>query len=203
MTLTREDILISRIVDGSAEPADWAELESISETDPQALRRLAEAQRREGDLRASLGEALNEADEIDLPLAHTATVYTFRTRLQTWTGWAAAAALALAWLTAGGMLRTNAGGGESQVAGWTPGTADEAYEQYQMVGLAEGRVLGELPKVMIQVERLENGQAEVTYLRRVLERRLVTDVLEPTVDTQGRPALKPAQLEEDGDETAL
>ena len=114
-----------------------------------------------------------------------------------------AAALALAWLTAGGMLRTNAGGGESQVAGWTPGTADEAYEQYQMVGLAEGRVLGELPKVMIQVERLENGQAEVTYLRRVLERRLVTDVLEPTVDTQGRPALKPAQLEEDGDETAL
>ena len=202
MTLTREDILISRIVDGSAEPADWAELESIAETEPEALRRLAEAQRREGDLRAAMVDALNEADEIDLPLGHTATVFTFRTRLQTWTGWAAAAALALAWLTAGGVLRTNAGS-ESQVAGWTPGTADEAYEQYQMVGLAEGRVLGELPKVMIQVERLENGQAEVTYLRRVLERRLVTDVLEPTVDTQGRPALKPAQLEDAGDETAL
>jgi len=202
MTLTREDILISRIVDGSAEPADWAELESIAETEPEALRRLAEAQRREADLRAALGEALNEADEVDLPLGHTTTVFTFRTRLQSWTGWAAAAALALAWLTAGGMLRTPPSAG-SQVAGWTPGTADEAYEQYQVMGLAEGRVLGELPKVLIQVERLESGQAEVTYLRRVLERRLVTDVLEPTVDTQGRPALKPAQLDENGDETAL
>lgn len=192
MTLTREDILISRIVDGSAESADWDELQAIALEDPEALRRLAEAQRRESDLREAMGALLNEADEIDLPAAHTATVFTFRTRLQSWTGWAAAAVLALAWLTAGGILRSEPTTGN--VAGWSPESADEAFEHYQVMGLAEGRVLGELPKVMIQVERLENGQAEVTYLRRVLERRMVTDVLETIVDTEGRPALKPAEL---------
>jgi len=193
MTLTREDILISRIVDGSSEPADWAELQTLAEDDPEALLRLAGAQRREADLRESFGAVLNDADEIDLPLGHTATVYTFRNRLQVWTGWAAAAAIALAWLTAGGVLRPNST--TSTVAGWSPAaTTDEAFEQYQMMGLAEGRVLGELPKMMIQVKRLESGQAEVTYLRRVLERRLVTDVYESGVDTQGRPELRPAQL---------
>ncbi len=192
MTLTREDILISRIVDGSAEPADWAELQEIAESEPEALRRLAEAQRREGDLRDAFGAALADAEDIELPIEHTATVYKFRTRLQAWTGWAAAAAVALAWLTAGGVLRSDTPA--SNVAGWTPPTTDEAYEQYQMLGLAEGRVLGELPKVMIQLERLENGQAEITYLRRVLERRMVTDVYEPGVDVYGRPTLNKADL---------
>lgn len=195
MTLTREDILISRIVDGSAEPADWGELHALAEHEPEVLRRLADAQRREAALRDAFAEALGVADAVELPEAHSETVFRFRSRLQAWTGWAAAAAVGLAWLTASGVLGPAPEG--RQVAGprWGgPGSADEAFEQYQLLGLAEGRVLAELPKVLISTQRLENGTAEVTYLRRVLERRLVTDVLEPGVDSSGRPTLVPANL---------
>lgn len=192
MTLTREDILISRIVDGSAEPADWTELQEVAEHDAGALKRLAEAQRRESLLRDGLAEALGEIGGIELPEEHNATVYKFRSRLQSWTGWAAAAVVALAWLTAGGVLQP--ANPSHNVAGWTPGTTDEAFDQYQMIGYAEGRVLAELPMVMLQTKRLENGHAEVTYLRRVLERRIVTEIYEPGVDASGRPVLVPAQL---------
>ncbi len=193
MTLTREDILISRIVDGTAQPADWEELHGIAEHDGGALERLAEAQRREGSLRDGLAAALDDIGGIELPEAHTAAVYKFRSRLQSWTGWAAAAAVALAWLTASGFLHSTSTP-HNIVAGWTPTTTDEAFDQYQMMGYAEGRVLAELPLVMLQTERLENGQAEVTYLRRVLERRLVTEIYEPSVDESGQTILVPAQL---------
>lgn len=193
MTLTREDILISRIVDGAADPADWAELEHLAETDPGTLRRLAEAQRRDSALRGALEWSLDAADEIELPDAHAHAVFSFRTRLMSWSGWAAAAVVGLAWLTATGVV--NRGHSTGPIAGVpVAGSTDAALEQYQMLGYAEGRVLGELPLVLIQSSRLDDGRAEVTYLRRVLERRTVTDIYEPGIDAEGQPTLVPVRL---------
>ncbi len=204
MTLEREDVLISRIVDGAAGDADWRELHELAESDPGVLRRLSEAQRRETALREAVGLELDRSLEAELPEAHSATVHRFRSRLQVWTGWAAAAAVALAWATASGLLdRSPEGGNVAGVGGamWAaPANSEEALERYQLMGLAEGRVLGELPLVMIQAERRADGATDVTYLRQILERRTVTDVYEPGVDEQGRPALLPARLDALGDE---
>lgn len=204
MTLDREDVLISRIVDGGAEDADWRELRALAKDDPDVLRRLSEAQRRETALREAVGAELDRALEVELPEAHSVTVYRFRSRLQVWTGWAAAAAVALAWVTADGLLsRTPEGqnvAGVGSGAWAAPANSEEALERYQLMGLAEGRVLGELPLVMIQAERREDGGTDVTYLRQILERRTVTDIYEPGVDEQGRPALLPANLTAPGDE---
>jgi anti-sigma factor RsiW len=200
MTIEREDVLISRVVDGEASDADWRELESLAAEDGAVMRRLAEAQSQEAALREAMAGELARAEAVELPERHAATVYQFRSRLQGWTGWAAAAAVALAWATAGGALR---GGGETNVAGasWgAPASTEEAFERYQLMGLAEGRVLGELPLVMLRAEQREDGQTDVTYLRRVLERKTVTGVYEPGVDADGRPALLPARLETSGDE---
>lgn len=193
MTLNREDILISRIVDGSTDPGDWDELQAIAAEDPGALRRLAESQRRETALRAQFQEALVSADEVELPGEHAETVYAFRSRLRGWAGWSAAAVIAIAWLTAGGLIRPAPSG--QTIAGWAPpGSAEEAYRRYQLLGYTEGRVIGELPLVMIQTERLESGQAQVTYMRRIIEKRSVTEIYEPGVDESGNPTLVPAPL---------
>jgi len=193
MTLTREDILISRIVDGAADPADWDEIQRLADADPDTLRRLAEAQRRESALHTALGAVLNAADQAELPDAHSHAVYSFRTRLMSWSGWAAAAVVGLAWLTATGVI--NRGQSTGPIAGLpVAGSTDAALEQYQMLGYAEGRVLGELPLVLIQSSRLDDGRAEVTYLRRVLERRTVTDVYEPGIDAEGQPTLVPVRI---------
>jgi len=194
MMVEREDILISRVVDGEASDADWRELEALSSLDATVMRRLAEAQSREAALREAVAGALVRAETVELPGRHVDTVYRFRSRLQSWTGWAAAAAVALAWAAAGGGLRPAT---EGQVAGasWgTPASTEEAFERYQLMGLAEGRVLGELPLVMLRAEQREDGRTDVTYLRRVLERKTVTGVYEPGVDAEGKPTLLPARL---------
>jgi len=193
MTLNREDILISRIVDGSTDPGDWDELQAIAEDDPAVLRRLAESQRRESALRAQLQDAIAAADDFELPGEHAETVFAFRSRLRAWAGWSAAALIALAWLTAGGLIRPATSG--QNIAGWSPpASADEAFERYQLLGYSQGRVLGELPLVMIQSERLENGQDQVVYMRRILEQRTVTEIYEPGVDESGNPTLVPAMI---------
>src|SRR5690606_15437379 len=101
-------------------------------------------------------------------------------------GWLAAAAVALVWAVTGGLggpVAPQPAPGLLPV-GWQP-TADEALDQYLETGFSEGRVLGELPALMVETRAID-GRAEIVYVRRVLERTVVDEIVEEGVDDGGR-----------------
>lgn len=171
MTIDRIDILLSRAVDGIATADDWIELEKIGANEPSVWRTLAEELRAQATLESAVEEQIAVADmvEIDTSAAHAS--HSFNRRMRTWSGWAAAAVVALAWIGASGMLGANGFGG-SQQAGIGPTlTADQALDEYREKGLREGRLMTEYPAVMLQSRVIDDtGRIEVYYMRRFIER---------------------------------
>ena len=73
------------------------------------------------------------------------------------------------------------------IAGVLAATPDNGF------GIAGSTVLGELPLMLVSTRELpEQGQLEMIYLRRVVERCVVEDVYELQHDDQGEPAVVPA-----------
>src|SRR5690606_3277257 len=102
--------------------------------------------------------------------------------------WLAAAAVALVW----GLLSLRPAPAPEPGAmpvSWPP-TADEALDQYLAAGALQGRVIGELPALMVESRPLETG-AEIVYIRRVLERGVEDGMVEHDVDDAGRIVERP------------
>lgn len=203
MTISREDILINRAVDREASPADWSELDDLARRDPALWRRLAEAQRDHAALAAGVAEIAERADAVELPHHTIDATRVFHARWRVWSGWAVAAMLALVWATTRGLLpaATNPAG---QTAGVTLAnlTPDEAFNQYMTRGLEQGRVLAELPTLMIDSRPSEDGDAlEITVMRRIIERKRVTGAFRVGVDEQGRLQLLPTSADAPGGST--
>lgn len=189
MTPTREEILIGRVVDGEATGADWSELDALARGDGAVWTRLAGAQRSHADLARAVDDELTVAELTEPPgrvtlAAQGAVSYRWRV----YSGWAAAAAVALTWATASGL------GIAPRVPGVTTSSLgpDALLTQYMDSGKAQGRVLGELPMVMIETTPVsavgEDGQrVEVVYIRRVLERAVVNGVYTLGQDEHGDP----------------
>jgi hypothetical protein len=136
MNAATEELLISRAVDGAASPEDWRALEALAARDPEVWPRLLAALQAEQALRSEVAASLAAADAVELPGTDAAGLVDpdapasppagigaapagrlRRFRLPTWTGWAAAAALALAWAGLGGAFAARAGrGGEDGLA---------------------------------------------------------------------------------------
>ena len=75
--------------------------------------------------------------------------HAFNVRWRAWSGWAAAAAIGLIWATVQGVAPSGQNSGQTagiDPASWTP---DQAFNQYLTSGMQQGRVLGELPTVMM------------------------------------------------------
>jgi hypothetical protein len=94
-TPTREDILIGRITDGEASSNDWAEIESIAESDPGVWHRLASSQRTHARMESAVEDAIAIAELIDAPDMRRVGRPVIA-RIREYGGWALAAGLALA-----------------------------------------------------------------------------------------------------------
>jgi anti-sigma factor RsiW len=194
MTINGEENLISKIVDEEATPEDWAALENLAESDPGVWRRLAAAQREQSALSVGVNDALAVCDEIALPQHAIDATHSFNVRWRSWSGWAAAAAIALVWVTTRGLLPGATALNPSQTAGidpasWTP---EQAFDQYLTRGKREGRVLSELPDVMVQSQPTPDGlRFEVIILRRVMERTVVDHLYSIGEDDAGQPRIVP------------
>ncbi len=82
-------------------------------------------------------------------------------------GWLAAAAMILAWVT----------------IPYAPPAVDVGAE-----------VVGELPSVLMKTRELPDGDVEVTYVRRLVERRTTSAVFEQGEDELGQTVVVPADL---------
>lgn len=203
------DLLISRIADGEAGEQDWASFSVLAERQPGAWKALAAAQRDHAAMSLAVGVALHAADRVDLPAHEAAAAWvrgsagqpagrpTTLRRIGAVGGWAAAAAVALAWVGGfgGGRMRAGspAGGPEIQQAGIVPAnwTTDDAVNAYLEVGGRSGRVLGELPSRVVvdsQPTTLEGGRpgVEVVFVRQFVEKAIVTDLARLGLDETGQ-----------------
>jgi len=185
---TREDVVIGRIVDGEASPADWRDLDAIAERDPGVWRRLAEAQRAHARLEEAVEDAIAISELIDLPQPERGRSEVVA-RIGRFSGWAVAALLALALLgpwrnsfitTNSPGPATNGGAQPQQIASLLPleqATPEQAWNRYIDAGTAQGRVVERGPDVLLRaVEAPGSDVREVYILRQVLEKVQVRDM---------------------------
>jgi hypothetical protein len=199
------DILVSRVLDGCATPADWGRLERLAEQDAGVWRELALAQRADQSLRSAVNSAIDAAGVHELSdndlragaVSRGEGLVARRSRgLAAWGGWAAAALVALAFVA-----RTReVSGPASPVAGLSApvASAADAFRAYLDKGREQGRVYGELPeKVLVDTVPAADGNGyEVVYIRQILERTHVPAMYELRVthDEFGRPLPSPVRV---------
>lgn len=199
------DLLISRVVDGTARDADWTALDALASGDQGVWRELAMAQRQQACLMRAVEESIAPASLVDLP--DEAPALHFPSRQQTWwigrwAGWVAAAVLGVAWVSSG-QLGTNqttprdstltadlAGPGARLVK-----NAADALSAYFDKGAEEKRVLGEMPtKVLLQTRPITDGKGyEVYFVRQIVERVEVPDLRMLSTDEFGN--VRPAEID--------
>lgn len=207
----RLDLLVSRIADGEADPRHWAELEALAATDPAVWKVLAQAQRDQAALSVAVGVALHAADRVDLPSLEAAgswrpdgaprPVIRTWTRLGAFSGWAAAACVAMAWagvFKIGDLSRQGAGNNAAILNVSTP---EDALQAYYRLGGERGSVVGELPQQRVLDSRRVVGQGgqrgiEVLVVRQIVEREFVNedDLSRLGLDETGRPVPVKASL---------
>ena len=171
-----QEMLLSRIVDGEADAAEWDEVVARAESTPELWRDLALAQRDHAVLRRALDAAVHVADSVELPMTGSATHQTFRQPWagRNWSGWAAAAAIALAWalyFVLGGPQRPiDQRGVIANQADLLPiATAADAFQAYLDMGRQERLVIGEVPtRVLVESRPAPSGEGyELLYMRQV------------------------------------
>jgi hypothetical protein len=194
----RAEAVISRLADGAGSPEDWREFRALADRDPTLWRELAEWQHDHAELSAQVNAAVAIADDVDVDVQGEMT-RRLSERLKlvaTWGGWAAAAAIVLAW---GIDLRNvQAPASSPQNAGLvstlhSPSTASEAFDDYLEMGKEAGLVVGEVPtRVLVEARPTKAGGYELLYLRQVLERRRVDRVQTLATDEWGNVVPVPA-----------
>ncbi len=199
----RDDILINRVVDGEATPADWAELDVASQRDPGIWARLAESQRSHASLQRAVEDALTVAELVDLPHPSERLERAWDARVRVWGGWMVAALVAIAWAGNFAQIRAMRGAqGEAEVTNNAslacPGamTSEQLLHAYMQSGLADGRVVGEMPMVMLESVPTADGKAQITFVRPLIERAVVDQFYEVGQTDAGRFVPVKANLSE-------
>lgn len=225
---SREDVLIGRIVDGEASQRDFEDLERLGAHDQDVWRRLAHAQRAHARLERAVEDRIALAELIELPRGHRLGGGGVIGRIGMFTGWAAAAALGVALLvqwpspgspapgspgspTSGGIASTEAASTPRvELASFGPllttATPDEAYQQYLMAGLADGRVVAEMPARLVEMREVPNSDVREVYLvRQTLERVPATEIWVPDLrmDDAGNLHSVPVRLREGAQQMEL
>lgn len=185
MTSAERDILISRVVDGVADEADWKSLDSLAASEPAIWRELAQSQRQQAKLLAAVDEALARIEDVSLPNPAT---YQFSARISSlarWGGWAAAAAVAIAWM--GGVRAPSSSQGPLANPVSPILSASDALSAYLKKGQEEGKVISEVPnKLMIEAVPLGDGSFEVYFVRQIVEKARMDDLYRQSFDESGR-----------------
>jgi hypothetical protein len=179
----------------------WKEFSVLAANEQSLWRELAEAQHQQASLCRVLGRAWATADGIELP-THDASGARlgerFSARAARWGGWAAAAVITMAWVSAmlpgGRAVPGNAQSGGLASVGFN--SPQEAFDEYMRVGQKTGRVVGEMPEwVMVDSRPAPTGPGyEVIYLRQIVEKRIVPDLYRFGADEAGRSTLVPVAM---------
>lgn len=186
MSESRTDVLIDRIASNEEGSGEFAQFEASALSSPGQWERLARALRDELHMRGALNEALEVDASAEIERAYersreAASGFKFHA----WSGWAAAAVLAIAWTISFAMLRT----GETPVppshAQFASLSADDALEQYLRAGENEGRIIAELPTLLVESYQADDGRLEVYYVRQLLERDRIAHIYELAEDEHG------------------
>jgi len=190
MTGIDRDVLLCRVLEGEATPEDWAAFRALASREPQVWRDLAEAQQDLASLEEAVAEAVRPAERVELAVErHLGEHLTIRSRTAfAWAGWAVAALVVVA-----AVLRPV--GTLPQQEGIATGlqtaslaTPEDALRAYFARGGEQGRVLGEVAEPMVlQYSPIEGSRSvEVIYLRQILERAILEDVVRTRTDDTGR-----------------
>ncbi len=170
------DVLLARAIAG--DDAALAEVRARGASDPAVLEELAMWQADELRLVRVARELDAAASRVDAPHAHPRAVR--RAGL----GWAAAAAIALAWFAQSSFSRNGGADNASpraSVAGVSGGfaSADDAFDAYVAKARQEGVVTGDVaPPTIVRSRELGDGQGfEVIVVRQVYERRVAPQVI--------------------------
>lgn len=176
----REEVLISRVVDAEATGADWAELDAFAQSDPGVWARLAEAQRAQNALQRAVDDALTVAELVDLPDPRAEFERSWSDRVRVWGGWLAAAVIVLAWAGnfAQGTRQSTPSASNAGIGSTNGLTPDQLLQMYLTQGREGGRVVGEMPMVMLESTRTPEGRAEITFVRPLVERMIVDNFYE-------------------------
>lgn len=198
---TERDVLIGRVIDAEASPADWDSLRAMAGEDPTVWTDLRRTQRQHELLCAAIGQSISVADDVELDhaLSNPAPMVRRLELVGRYGGWAAAACLALLW---GLGVRPGDTGASGPIAGLgpvvgQPAGPDEAFQRYLSAGREAGTVIDEVPdRVVVQATPLEGGQrVEVLYLRQILEREVVDQVYRMTKDETGAERPVPVRIQ--------
>ena len=184
MTEVRQEILISRIIDGDANTAEWDELTAMAERDPRLWRTVVESVRDHQAFARGMNAAAQAADRFDALSTSAHDTRGVIARIGSWSGWGVAAVVALVWVIGLGVVK--------DAEALTP---EEHFQQYVELGQESGLVMNELSeRIVLEILRDEQGgPKELMVLRGVVE--LVTDVGESCYlseqDERGQNYLRP------------
>lgn len=183
MTESRQEILITRYVDQSASPEDLRELTRMAQSDADLWNQLQQAVDDHAALMLAVDRETAIVDDISIrdltnnpvPVEPALIQRPAHTLWSRWSGWAAAAVLAIVWvgleqLPTARNLPTPISN-PVQVS-----NVDDALANYISTAKSQGRLLQELPKVLIRTQPSADGtETEVTYLRQFVERVQATE----------------------------
>ena len=194
MSVDQHEQMIDRMLNRQIEARDLDELAQLSQTQPEALVRIAAALRGAAQVESGVEAAQALAETIELPATddrESNRPSLVARGVGSWSGWATAAMVAAAWSLAA-MLNstppaaTPSGGSDVLL------TANQALEQYMRAGTDEGRIVQELPLLTVDIRPMPDGvESEVIYLRRFMERARVEGVYKMGIDEQGRAVVVP------------
>lgn len=194
------DLLISRVIDGSASPEDWSSFRILAANDAEVWTDLSDAQREHEALCEVMNAASSIADGIDLPGGSGSPVV-FESRVSTatrWGGWAIAAVLMLGWYTGSISMNTSepSSGNTASLIPINKASPQQAMDQYLHAGQQSGQVVGEMPnQIVVETRPMIDGTIEVTFIRQIIERRVLDQAYRETVDEFGNPIAVPVNLD--------
>ena len=199
--MSEKDVLISRIVDREDTPMDWSRLDSLAERDcdHDVFGALVEAMRDESTLRTAVAKRVAVADRIEL--GHGRVGFLARNQwVAQWSGWMAAAVIALIWMATDPRMKRAPRGGEGAR---TPGdtrvveqdhraganaNAPDTSDAVPDVRLASDETVRELPNVMVESRSIPGtDKIELFYIRQTLERTVVSGAYTLGRDEVGQP----------------
>lgn len=203
MTEPREQLLISRVIDGDCSDQEWREFETLADANPMIWRNLAQEHRDHQTLSRAVNHAVAVADCVPLSRTmaedHSGNYSIMHERLRragTWSGWMAAAAVIAVFVIVrfndSNRLGSDTHNGPvvKQAGLLSDATADQAWDAYLAKGREAGSVVAEVPtKILIESRPAPSGEGyELLYLRQVVERTIVPDLYEFTgQDERGMP----------------
>lgn len=191
--LSPDDLLISRVVDGTSTAADWERLEFMASHDRGAWERLAAAIRIEAGLREEVEAALEAADDVELPLPAMpapAAAGALPHKRRSWSGlgWAAACLVGAAWALTEACEPPSPR--DAGIAASSPAepALEEGPLEVRHVALDDRERSRELPRLVVGTRPAEKeGALEVFFVRCRLESEVVEQLYQMGQDDLGRP----------------